>query len=41
MYPEPLKDDMYWGADKSLVWPWKEMSYSDQTYNAIPRLMAY
>jgi len=31
----------YRGADKSLARPWKETSYSDQTYNTIPRLMAY
>ena len=32
---------MYRGADKSLVRRWKETSYSDQTYNNLPTLMAY
>ena len=29
------------GADKSLARPWKETSYSEQTYKTIPKLMAY
>jgi len=38
---DSVHSKQYRGADKFLDRPWQETSYSDQTYNTIPRLEAY